>query len=345
MSGTVANILHRSLRKEGEPLNILCFPTHERHEIGLAKTGHNFYSYQPVPNTSAAGIKTWNINYGEIPENYQILDASLGMGQIPPYVDFDLILSQQKFGQFQTAYPISRQMNIPLLSLEITAPMTMWNHDTIGKLKRMRGDINVFLTNYSVAQWGWEAGNDNRVIKHGIDTKMFKPISGVVKHNEILSVVNDFINRDGPCGFNLWKRLTEGLSTRVVGDTPGLSEPASSIPALVTEYQQAKIFLNTSLESPLPTTLLESMSCGCAIVTTATCEIPNVIKDGTNGFISNDENYLREKLELLLSDDSLCKKMGQEARKTINEQFKEKDFIDNWKKAFYDTSNCIIRTV
>ncbi len=345
MSGPVANILHRALRKDGENLNILCFPTHERHEIGLCKTGHNFYSFQPVPNTPAAGIKTWNTNYGEIPENYNILNADLGVGQIPPYVDFDLIFSQNKFGQFQTAYPISRQMNIPLLSLEITLPMPMWNNETIGKLKQMRGDVNVFLSDYSVGEWGWEMGDDNRVIKHGIDTKMFKPLVGVMRHSEILSVVNDWINRDWCCGYNLWQRLTSGLSTRVVGDTPSLSEPASSIPALVTEYQQAKVFLNTSLESPTPTVMLEAMACGCAIVTTATCAIPNIIEDGVNGFISNDEAYLREKLELLLSDDSLCKEMGDKARKTISKDFKEKGFIDNWNKAFYDTSNCIIRTV
>ena len=345
MSRTVANILHRALRDPDEPLNILCFPTHERHEIGLAKTGHNFYSFQPVPNTVAAGIKTWNTNYGEIPPNYHILDPADGMNQPPLYVDFDVVFSQNKFGQFQTAYPLSRQLNIPLLSLEITLPLPAWGDDTRNRLRNMRGDVDVFLSDHSVEEWGWLTGTSNRVIRHGIDRSIFKTPATHARKNHILSVVNDWVNRDWCCGFNLYKRVVGDLPTRVVGDTKGLSEPASSIEALVEEYQTSRIFLNTSLLSPTPTVLLEAMSCGCAVVTTDNCAITGIIEDGVNGFNTNDEDEMTARLKELREDEELADRLGEAAVETIKEKFAEQDFLDNWDKAFRDTADCIITKV
>ena len=56
------------------------------------------------------------------------------------------------------------------------------------------------------------------------------------------------------------------------------STPAESVADLVNEYCSSKVFLNTSTVSPIPTTLLEAMSCGSAVVSTATCMIPEIIE-------------------------------------------------------------------
>ena len=64
MPSAVSTILRQASRDLDAPLNILTFPTHERYEQGLAQTGHNFYAYR------AEGIKDWNPNYGQIPDNY-----------------------------------------------------------------------------------------------------------------------------------------------------------------------------------------------------------------------------------------------------------------------------------
>ena len=118
-----------------------------------------------------------------------------------------------------------------------------------------------------------------------------------------LSVVNDWANRDWCCGFTIWQGVTKGLPVSVLGDTPGLSKPASSFDKLVRAYQSSRIFLNTSTISPVPTSLLEAMACGCAVVSTATCMIPEIIKNGVNGFISNDEEELKEMLVELLNNE------------------------------------------
>jgi glycosyltransferase involved in cell wall biosynthesis len=166
-----------------------------------------------------------------------------------------------------------------------------------------------------------------------VDTELFVQ-SDVEKTGKVLSVVNDFINRDYCCNYSGWQRITKDLPVRVVGNTPGLSEPAKDVNELVLEYQQASVFLNTSTVSPVPTSLLEAMSCGCAVVSTATCMIPEIIENGVNGFISNDEAELRSFTEDLLKDEKLRKSIGQKARETILEKFSEDKFINNWNKMF-----------
>ena len=324
MSNPVASITRAATRKFNEPLNILTFPTHERYESLLCRTGHNFYAYR------AEGVKDWNSNYAPLPENYQLLDPDLGESQIPLNVDFDLILSQNKFGQFQIAEPLSKRLHLPMVSLEHTLPVPYWPPNVKESTKYMRGDTNIFISEYSILDWDWSPqGNDTAVITHGVDSQTFKP-QEVERENQILSVVNDWINRDWCCGFTLWQRVIQGLPFKDVGDTPGLSAPASSTEELVNAYSSNRIFLNTSTISPVPTALLEAMSCGCAVVTTATCMIPEIVENGVNGFISNDEEELKLYLVDLLNDEELAKKLGENARKTIVENFSQEEFIRKW---------------
>ena len=85
--------------------------------------------------------------------------------------------------------------------------------------------------------------------------------------------------------------------------------------------------------------LLEAMACGCAIVSTANCMIPEIIENGKNGLISNDPQELRGFLDLLLKNEDLAKELGANARKTIVEKYNLKRFTDNWNKLFYSTIN------
>ena len=336
MTNPVASITKAATRKFSEPLNNLTFPTHERYETSLAKTGHNFYAYR------ADGIKDWNITHAPGPDNSHLLNKSLGENQIPLDLDFDLVLSQNKFGQFQVAYPLSQSLHLPLVSLEHTLPVPYWSDDVKEQTRNMRGDVNVFISNYSIKDWGWDARNDTTVITHGVDSDLFKP-GNLERENQILSVVNDWINRDWCCGFSLWQNIIEGLPFHVVGDTPGLSEVAKSTKELVQKYQSNRIFLNTSTISPVPTALLEAMSCGCAVVTTATCMIPEIIENGVNGFISNDETELKQYLVDLLNDEDLAKKLGNEARKTIVENFSQEKFVLRWDSLFHKAAKICFR--
>ena len=323
MSSQTASIISKAITKKNR-YNILTFDTHERYQFQQAKTGHNFFSFR------YDGCKEWDKNYSDLPENYYTMPQN----SIMTSIDFDFILSHSKFGQFQMAHRINQTLDLPIVSLEHTLPINNWPQNQLDGFRSMTGNINVFISEYSVDRWNMNC--DNKVIHHSVDTELFKP-SDTEKNGKVLSVVNDFVNRDYCCNYSGWKRITESLPSskiRIVGNTPGLSEPAKDINELASEYQQASVFLNTSTVSPVPTSLLEAMSCGCAVVSTATCMIPEIIENGVNGYISNDEEDLKGYINDLLNDPSLAAKMGQAARQTILQKFSEEKFINNWNEVF-----------
>lgn len=321
MHKQVQNIINKTNNLNKKTYNILTFNTHERYQSQLAKTGHNFYAFMHE------GAKEWFTGHGDRPENYYILPKNT-----VPSIDFDMILSQSKFGQYQIVSQINNILRLPIISLEHTLPIPGWPTAQLDAMRNMVGDINVFISEYSAKQWNLKA--PYVVIKHSIDTEKYKPDNQTFRLPHILSVVHDFINRDYCCNYSGWKRITDGLQTRVIGDTPGLSKQSSSELALIKEYQSSQIFLNTSTISPIPTALLEAMSCGCAVVTTATCMIPEIIENGVNGFLSNDEEELRNYIKMLLINNDLREELGYNARQTVIEKFSESAFINNWNQVF-----------
>ena len=334
MPSATSTILHRTTRGS-RPLNILTWPTHERYQSGFAKCNARFYLWQ-----GGDGIKDWKNDYAKLPENHILLNGN-GLNQLPIDVDFDLILSQHKFGQLQLSKELAKVFHLPVISLEHTLPMTHWKPGTVERLKTLQGDINIFISEFSRAKWLWDE-NEADVVHHGVDTELFKPLP-IDRKNHILSVVNDWVNRDWCCNFQGWQRITKGLPVFSVGDTKGFSKASASTQELVEFYASSGIFINTSTVSPVPTSLLEAMSCGCAVVTTATCMIPEIVKDGVNGFVSNDEGVLRNRCIQLLNNPTLAKELGENARKTIVDNFGMDKFVSNWDSVFERASNIIYR--
>lgn len=318
INNSTKRILGLTNKVPKDKYRILTFPTHERYQTQLCKTKHDFYEFN-LPKQ-----KKWNLDQCPFPANYYSLPES----ELYSCLDYDFILSQSKFWQFQVASQISSTLNIPIISLEHTVPLLgIQPNEQIENMQKMIGNINIFISEHSKNQWNIPV--DSHVIKHGVDTEVFKPDFDIKKEKRILTVANDFANRDYCLNYSGWKRITTGLPVKLIGDNPGVSVSVP-IEILVREYNKSLIYLNTSTLSPIPTSLLEAMSCGCAIVSTATCEIPNIINNGYNGFISNDEKELTEYINLLLNDDTLANTLGSNARKTIQEQFSEQTFINEW---------------
>jgi len=318
MSNQVVSILNKSFKKK-DKYNIITFNTHERYQIQLAKTGHDFYAF------NFDGGKDWFDGHGKMPENYYQLPKNL----IYSGIDFDFILVNSKFGQYQVASQINNLLKLPIICLEHTLPLSQWPDQQLKHFQSMLGNINVFITEYSKNKWGI----DGEVIYHSIDAELFKAANNSTR-NGVLTVAHDFINRDYALNYRGWERITKGLDRKVVGETKGLSEQSKSVDDLIKCYQEAAVYINPSVLSPVPTSMLEAMACECAVVTTATCEIPNIIQHGVNGFISNDESELRGYIEKLLYDEELREELGKNARKTILDRFSEEKFLNKWNKIF-----------
>ena len=76
--------------------------------------------------------------------------------------------------------------------------------------------------------------------------------------------------------------------------------------------------------------LLEAMSCGCPVVTMATCAIPEIINHGENGFLVNSQQEVNQYTKELFSNEELRKSMGEKARETILDKFSIEGFSSQW---------------
>jgi glycosyltransferase involved in cell wall biosynthesis len=309
--------LTRNLTREN--INILTACTHERFETGLCKTGYNFYA------ATYPGSKPWQPKFAPIPPNYYITKY------IPADMDMDRVLSHTKFGQFQTLIPVAKQFGLPVVQLEHTLPPGNWGNLQREQVKNMRGDLNVFISEFSVDKWGFSLNDSSvRIIQHGVDTDIFHT-SSAERTGNILTVANDFINRDWCLNHHQFMEVTKDINPTIVGDTPGLSEAAKDVNDLVDKYQTHRIYLNTAHISPIPTSLLEAMACGCAIISCNTAAIPDYVIHGYNGLLCNNTDEMKAAVKLLTNDVAMAEEFGKNAAKTIRECFNLDLFVQNWK--------------
>jgi len=331
MATILSGILRRINRDKTKPLNILTGLAHEGYSTTMAKTGHEFYF---VTNKS---WPQWNVQERDVPSNIHLLGGEDLKRQLNCDITFDLVLSQKCLDHYPVLNQVACQMNIPLIvlhhSLPWIPPVGNWSWETVKDIGNQRCDHNVFVSNFSAEAWGRDSDGDNiSIIRHGMDTEYWQGWSG--GDGKIMTAVWDFKRRDSVCGYSLFQEVTRDLPVNIWGDSPGVSVMAKNRDHLRDLYRQASVYFNSTLWSSCPFSLLEAMSVGCPIVTTATTMMPEFIRDGVNGFVSNDPGVLREKLSLLISDPVLGKQIGEAGRRTILELFNESQFINKWNAVF-----------
>ncbi len=320
-------------KKKSGKLNILTFATHERYEENLCKTGHNFYSLRFG--------KEWDETYAPVPKNYHIIDS------IPSWLDIDLVLSHTSDNRLQVAHDLLSgtramygQLTCPILRHCHVLPDVRFNvEEQKSNYQAIPVDHNSFISEFNRDQWGFSPTNSS-VIPHGIDTKHWTLLDGPQRKHGCISVVNEFPSRDWCCGFNLWKKISESVrGCKVVGKCTGkhknFSQPARNKDDLRIKYSSAYFYLNTSLHSPVPTSLMEAMACGLPVVSTKTCMIPEIVEHGVTGFLSNDPEELIGFCNKLMQDPDLALYMGDQARKTIQLRYDTYDFEQRWTNLFY----------
>lgn len=333
MYNPINSILH-SAKKQNDKLNILTFVSHERFEPNLCLTGHNFYSL------ITEGTRQWKEQYSPIPSNYHIF-----RDKVPEYFlnEIDLIISHNPFVHIPLAHNL--HLDIPVINIFHTMPSPGWDNINIHPQAKDMFDWcteHIYISEFNKAAWGYDRG---KVIHHGLDTELFcPPTNNEKRKNKVLTIANDYINRDWALGFRIWDHIKNKLGREImwpVGDTPGLSGPAKDMDELLWCYQSSSIFLNTSTASPIPMSLLEAMSCECAIVSSATCMIPEIIEHGVDGFLCppNKPDKFVEYINILLKDYEMAREMGKNARIKIQSMFDLDRFVNGWNQTFLDVLN------
>jgi glycosyltransferase involved in cell wall biosynthesis len=88
---------------------------------------------------------------------------------------------------------------------------------------------------------------------------------------------------------------------------------------LISYYQKTTVFCLTSKIEGQPKVLLEAMSSGCACLTTSFSG--NIIKPNQTGLIAKTEIEFAQKLDQLLTNQVVSKKLGSKARQEIVNNF------------------------
>lgn len=89
-------------------------------------------------------------------------------------------------------------------------------------------------------------------------------------------------------------------------------------------YYMASVFVSPSVwDDPMPLTIIEAMAAGLPVVVTRKGGIPLAVKDKYNGFFVHPRNPqdIAEKVNRLLANPMLRRKIGERARITVQEKF------------------------
>jgi glycosyltransferase involved in cell wall biosynthesis len=102
-------------------------------------------------------------------------------------------------------------------------------------------------------------------------------------------------------------------------------------------YNQMDVFVVASVEDGTPNPALEAAACGVPIISNFIGNMPELIKDGYNGFLvpRKIEAYV-EKIKYFKNNRDELIRMGNNARKTILEGWTWKHQSENYRKMFRD---------
>jgi len=142
----------------------------------------------------------------------------------------------------------------------------------------------------------------------GVDVliECFKRVHEAVKDMEFMIVGNGSLAN---------KIKATNLPIKMTGHVPHDKMPEI--------YHKTSISVLPSYMEGLPTTCIESLSCGVPVVATDVGDTREVVIDGETGYLvkPGDAETMASRIVELLEDDSLRKRMGREGRKHIEENF------------------------
>ncbi|MEA1972953.1 MAG: glycosyltransferase, partial [Candidatus Cloacimonadota bacterium] len=93
------------------------------------------------------------------------------------------------------------------------------------------------------------------------------------------------------------------------------------------------VFLNKFLEG-FGLALVEAMSCGLPTVTYDLGANSEIVDDGVDGFLVNNQDELIGKINLIVNSEELAKRLGQNARKKVEEKFDVQVMVEEYEKKY-----------
>jgi glycosyltransferase involved in cell wall biosynthesis len=169
------------------------------------------------------------------------------------------------------------------------------------------------------------------------------------KNKRVMSLCQNMIGRSRDCSWGVFEQIAKTFPTTLYGMSNEDNEFWIGRKLLTSELIQAMqdnlVYFYTGTK-PANYTLnfIEAWMTGIPVVAVGpkignaigynTYEIQNLIKNGINGFVSDNIEELKSCVSLLLNNYDLCKQIGKNGRISAIKHFNEYDKEIEWKKFF-----------
>ena len=263
----------------------------------------------------------WRTECKPIPKNINILDRGVKAQNVNKKEQYDLVLVFNRHYQYQQVkdYPC------PVFLQFATGKC---NEDDLSGLEK----ANIAFCSFSqMVKYGYN-NTHYPVIYYGVGEWDYKRHQG--GNGKVLTVNHDFRVRDNVLRYYWSRKILEGIENDNYGfQMDNLeSKHSNSYADMLNTYFEYSVYFDTAIESPLSMSMLEAMSAGMPVVTTFHDDNELIFENDVNGIISNDDEYLKEKLKELLSNKKYRKRLGDNARDTIKQKFSIDKFKGSWEK-------------
>ena len=293
-------------------LKILKYPWHTAHDYELAKLHHDFFY---VASTS----RRWATAQRPVPPN---------ITWIPSLEDVDADVAILHVDQWSLQEPAKRHLFLRFRD-GFSGPKIVINHGSNmvdGCTSEQMAELVsgcTMVCNSATAQQLWNV-QGSRFIRHGMSPEEWAP-TDYARHEVIVVQAYGRVHAEvrNVAG-------VERLAERVPITWIGRDRTFDSFNKYRHFLQSCSIFLQPSFASANPRSRTEAMLTGLAIVTTNAHGEDEYIRNGINGFASNDLDELGDFLEYLLRHPDDTRRIGEAGRRTAQQVFHIDRFKAQW---------------
>lgn len=170
---------------------------------------------------------------------------------------------------------------------------------------------------------------------------------------QVLTFAQSFKKRGDHLGYALYERVTAGFNKKVYGTE---NEDLGEVNGGTASYEELKKALRESrafyyfgtIPAPYTLSIMEAMMTGIPVVAPGPelrahpafswpCyEIPDIIENGLNGYVSNNIAELSGYIQLLMDDETTARRIGEAGRRTAIRLWGKEDIMAQW-SAFLKT--------
>lgn len=248
-------------------------------------------------------------------------------------LDLDLVIHQTPRNYFEDHAEIlsEEQQKLPRIYLQhnVPKPHAVDSRHPVDD----PNTLLVHVTHYNRLMW-----DNNRtpttVIEHSVAIDHTASYTGTIERG--ITVINSMPKRGRSLGNDLFLEARRHVPLDIAGMENEELDPIGDIPypdlhKRVAEYR----FLYSPVRyTSLPLSVIEAFHLGMPVVALATTELPTVIENGVNGYISCEPRELIEQMRELLAYPEEAWRIGANGRRLAEERFSLERFTRDWNAAF-----------